>query len=104
MTGANHLYGWAPNAGYSGGHADMPVYPHAGGLGVVGIGTDRPGTSTDDPGGGAYIFGHELTHDYNIYHTNTADSCGSQDGNSDFPYSIIEYSGVRVQPDHRQNL
>ena len=87
LTGANHLYGWAPNEGYSGGHADMPIYPHAGGLGVVGIGSDRPGTSTDDPGSGAYIFGHELTHDYNIYHTNTADSCGSQDGNSDFPYS-----------------
>ncbi|MCU0500464.1 MAG: hypothetical protein MUC51_01645 [Anaerolineae bacterium] len=94
LTGANHLYGWAPNDGYTGGHADMPVYPHAGGLGVVGIGTDRPGTSTDDPGGGAYIFGHELTHDYNILHTNTADSCGSQDGNSNFPYgtsSIQEF-------------
>lgn len=87
LTGADHLYGWAPSDGYSGGHADMPIYPHAGGLGVVGIGTDRPGTSTDDPGSGAYIFGHELTHDYNIYHTNTADSCGSQDGNSNFPYS-----------------
>ena len=66
LTGASHLYGWAPNAGYSGGHADMPIYPHAGGLGVTGIGTDRPGTSTDDPGGGALIFGHELTHNYDI--------------------------------------
>ncbi|RME82815.1 MAG: DNRLRE domain-containing protein [Caldilineae bacterium] len=87
FTGANHVYGWAPNDGYSGGHADMPVYPHAGGLGVVGIGTDRPGTSTDDPGGGALIFGHELVHDYNVYHTDTADSCGSNDNNSDFPYA-----------------
>jgi hypothetical protein len=112
LTGANHLYGWAPNDGYSGGHADMPVYPHAGGLGVVGIGTDRPGTSTDDPGGGAYIFGHELTHDYNIYHTNTADSCGSQDGNSDFPYgssSIQEFgfnpiTGKIYDPANTQDL
>jgi len=98
LTGARHLYGWAPNAGYSGGHADMPIYPHAGGLGVVGIGTDRPGTSTDDPGGGAYIFGHELTHDYNIFHTNTADSCGSQDGNSNFPYSTSSIQEFGFNP------
>jgi hypothetical protein len=95
FTGAEHVYGWAPNAGYSGGHADMPIYPHAGGLGVVGIGTDNPGTSTDNPGSGALIFGHELTHDYNVYHTNTgADDCGSNDSNSDFPYgtsSIQEF-------------
>ena len=87
FTGADHVYGWAPNDGYSGGHADMPVYPHAGGYGVVGIGTDRPGTSTDNPGGGALIFGHELIHDYDVLHTNTVDSCGSSDGSSDFPYS-----------------
>ncbi len=96
-TGANHVYGWAPNGGYSGGHADMPIYPHAGGLGVVGIGTDRTSDgaqSTDNAGGGALIFGHELVHDYNILHTNTADSCGSSDGGSPFPYassSIQEY-------------
>ncbi len=90
----DHIYGWVPNAAWTGGHADMPVYPHAGGLGVVGIGTDRPGTSTDNPGGGALIFGHELIHDYDVFHTNTADGCGSTDGNSDFPYSsasIQEY-------------
>jgi len=94
FANADHVYGWAPNDGYSGGHADMPVYPHAGGLGIVGIGTDRPGTSTDNPGGGALIFGHELTHDYNLLHTNTGDSCGSADGDSNFPYgssSIQEY-------------
>jgi hypothetical protein len=95
FTNADHVYGWAPNDGYSGGHADMPVYPHAGGYGVVGIGTDNPGTSTDNPGSGALIFGHELTHDYNIYHTDTgADDCGSNDSNSDFPYgtsSIQEF-------------
>lgn len=96
-TGANHVYGWAPNAGYSGGHADMPVYPHAGGWGVVGIGTDRTSdgaSSTDDPGGGTLIFGHELVHNYNLLHTDTADSCGSSDDNSVFPYassSIQEY-------------
>jgi hypothetical protein len=93
-TGARHVYGWAPSAGYSGGHADMPIYPHAGGYGVVGIGSDAAGTSTDNPGSGALIFGHELTHDYNIYHTNTADACGSNDGNSNFPYgssSIQEF-------------
>jgi hypothetical protein len=87
LTGARHLYGWAPAQGYSGGHADMPIYPHAGGLGVVGIGSDAPGTNTDNPGSGALIFGHELTHDYNIYHTNTPDACGSNDTNSNFPYS-----------------
>jgi hypothetical protein len=87
FTGADHVYGWAPNDGYSGGHADMPVYPHAGGLGVVGIGTDNPGTNTDNPGSGALIFGHELVHDYDIFHTNTSDACGSNDGNSDFPYT-----------------
>ena len=98
LTGASHLYGWAPNAGYSGGHADMPIYPHAGGLGVTGIGTDRPGTSTDDPGGGAFIFGHELTHNYDILHTNTADSCGSQDGGSDFPYSTSSIQEFGFNP------
>ncbi len=92
----DHIYGWAPNSGYSGGHADMPVYPHAGGLGVVGIGTDRVGgsPSTDNPGGGALIFGHELVHDYDEKHTNTADSCGSSDGSTAFPYgssSIQEF-------------
>ncbi len=87
FTGARHVYGWAPSAGYSGGHADMPVYPHAGGLGVVGIGSDAAGTSTDNPGSGALIFGHELTHDYDVLHTNTADSCGSNDSNSTFPYA-----------------
>ncbi|RLT37853.1 MAG: hypothetical protein DWI57_13080 [Chloroflexi bacterium] len=92
----DHVYGWAPDAGYSGGHADMPVYPHAGGYGVVGIGTDRVGgsPSTDNPGGGTLIFGHELVHDYDEMHTNTADGCGSNDGNSAFPYgssSIQEF-------------
>ena len=94
FKGAEHVYGWAPDDGYSGGHADMPVYPHAGGLGVVGIGTDRPGTSSNNPGGGALIFIHELVHDYDVKHTNTADSCGSNDGSSAFPYtssSIQEY-------------
>ena len=95
FTGADHVYGWAPNDGYSGGHADMPVYPHAGGLGVVGIGTDRPGTSTDNPGGGALIFAHELLHDYDLKHTDTGgDDCGSNDSSSNFPYStssIQEY-------------
>jgi uncharacterized repeat protein (TIGR01451 family) len=94
FTGARHIYGWAPGAGYSGGHADMPIYPHAGGLGVVGIGSDAPGTTTDSPGSGALIFGHELTHDYDVLHTNTADACGSGDDDSDFPYgssSIQEY-------------
>ena len=94
FTGAEHVYGWAPNDGYSGGHADMPVYPHAGGLGVVGIGTDRPGASTDNPGGGALIMAHELIHDYDVKHTNTADACGSNDSSSSFPYgssSIQEF-------------
>ncbi|MEZ4706506.1 MAG: hypothetical protein R3A44_04830 [Caldilineaceae bacterium] len=94
FTGAEHVYGWAPNSGYSGGHADMPVYPHAGGLGVVGIGTDRPGASTDNPGGGALIMAHELIHDYDVKHTNTADACGSNDSSSSFPYgssSIQEF-------------
>src|SRR6266545_264172 len=87
FTGARHVYGWAPSAGYGGGHADMPVYPHAGGLGVVGIGSDAAGADTDNPGSGTLIFGHELTHDHNILHTNTSDSCGSSDSNADFPYS-----------------
>ena len=98
LTGAQHVYGWAPNAGYSGGHADMPIYPHAGGLGVVGIGTDRPGTSTDNPGGGAYIFGHELTHDYDVLHTNVAGDCGSTDGNSNFPYSSASIQEFGFNP------
>jgi hypothetical protein len=98
FTGANHVYGWAPSAGYSGGHADMPVYPHAGGFGVVGIGSDSPGTNVDDPGSGALIFAHELTHDYNVYHTNTADACGSNDSNSDFPYSNSSIQEVGFNP------
>jgi hypothetical protein len=98
FTGADHVYGWAPNDGYTGGHADMPIYPHAGGFGVVGIGTDNPGTSTDDPKSGALIFGHELVHDYNIYHTNTADACGSNDSNSNFPYSSSSIQEVGFNP------
>lgn len=98
FTGARHVYGWAPSAGYTGGHADMPVYPHAGGLGVVGIGSDAPGTNTDNPGSGALIFGHELVHDYNLYHTNTADACGSNDGNSNFPYSNSSIQEVGYNP------
>ena len=98
FTGARHVYGWAPSAGYSGGHADMPVYPHAGGLGVVGIGSDAPGTNTDNPGSGALIFGHELTHDYNIYHTNTADACGSNDSNSNFPYANSSIQAFGFNP------
>jgi hypothetical protein len=99
FTGADHVYGWAPNDGYSGGHADMPVYPHAGGYGVVGIGSDQPGTSTDNPGKGALIFGHELVHDYNIYHTDTGgDDCGSNDGSSDFPYSTSSIQEFGFNP------
>jgi hypothetical protein len=98
FTGARHVYGWAPSAGYSGGHADMPIYPHAGGFGVVGIGSDSPGTNTDSPGSGALIFGHELVHDYNVYHTNTADACGSNDPNSDFPYSNSSIQEVGFNP------
>jgi hypothetical protein len=48
-TGARHVYGWAPSQGYSGGHADMPSIRTRGGLGVVGIGSDAPGTNTDNP-------------------------------------------------------
>ncbi len=98
FTGARHVYGFAPSAGYSGGHADMPIYPHAGGLGVVGIGSDAAGTSTDNPGSGALIFGHELVHDYNVYHTNTADACGSNDSNSNFPYSSSSIQEVGYNP------
>lgn len=90
----HHWYAWIPNNRGEFGHADMPVYPHAGGLGVVGIGTDGPGNSTDNPGPGALIFGHEVVHNYDVFHTNTGDSCGSLDGNSDFPYgnsSIQEF-------------
>ncbi len=91
----DHLYGWvpAPTAG-DWGHADMPVYPHAGGYGVVAVGTDGPGTDTDNPGPGALIFGHELVHDYDIKHTDTPDACNSKDPSSPFPYSsssIQEY-------------
>jgi hypothetical protein len=99
FTGANQVYGWAPSQGYSGGHADMPIYPHAGGLGVVGIGSDAAGSSVDSPGSGALIMGHELTHDYNVYHTNTADACGSNDGNSDFPYSSSSIQEFGYNPD-----
>ncbi len=99
FTGADHVYGWVPNAAWGGGHADMPVYPHAGGLGVVGIGSDAPGSSTDNPGAGALIFGHELVHDYNVYHTDTgADDCGSNDSNSDFPYSTSSIQEFGYNP------
>ena len=99
FQGAEHVYGWAPNDGYSGGHADMPVYPHAGGLGVVGIGTDRPGTSTDNPGGGALIMVHELLHDYDIKHTDTGgDDCGSNDSSSAFPYNTSSIQEFGFNP------
>jgi hypothetical protein len=80
----------------------MPVYPHAGGLGVVGIGTDNSSgsPSVDSPSSGATIFGHELTHDYDVYHTNTGgDDCGSNDGNSDFPYNNSSIQEFGYNPD-----
>lgn len=98
FTGADHVYGWVPNAGYPCGHADMPVYPHAGGLGVVGIGGDAPGASTDNPASGALIFGHELTHDYDLKHTNTADACGSNDSTSTFPYATSSIQEFGFNP------
>ena len=98
FTFARHVYGWTPNSGFSGGHADMPIYPHAGGWGIVGIGTDAPGTSTDNPGKGAIVLGHELTHDYNVKHTNTADGCGSSDDTTDFPYSSSSIQEVGFNP------
>lgn len=98
FTGARHVYGWTPSAGFSGGHADMPVYPHAGGLGVVGIGSDAPGTSSDNPGSGALIFGHELIHDYDVKHTNTADGCLSSDSTTDFPYTSSSIQEVGFNP------
>lgn len=100
-VGADHVYGWAPNGGYSGGHADMPVYPHAGGLGVVAIGTDRTSdgsNNTDSPGGGALIFGHELVHNYDVKHTNTADSCGSSDNTSPWPYATSSIQEFGFNP------
>jgi hypothetical protein len=66
---------------------------------VVGIGSDQPGTNTDNPGRGALIFGHELVHDYNIYHTDTGtDDCGSNDGSSDFPYSTSSIQEFGFNP------
>lgn len=96
----DHLYGWAPNAGYSGGHADMPVYPHQNGWGVAGIGTDRvPASPTSDaPGGGTQIFGHELVHDYDLLHTNTADGCSSSDSNANWPYASSSIQEVGFNP------
>jgi uncharacterized repeat protein (TIGR01451 family) len=98
FTGARHVYGWVPGAAWSGGHADMPVYPHAGGLGVVGIGTDIPGTSTDNPGAGALIMGHELVHDYNVKHTDVPGDCGSSDSTSDFPYASASIQEFGFNP------
>lgn len=96
---ADHSYGWIPNNRGSFGHADMPVYPHAGGLGVVAIGTDDPGNSTDNPGPGALIFGHEIVHDYDVYHTNTGgDDCGSDDSSSDFPYATSSIQEFGFNP------
>ncbi len=77
----------------------MPVYPHAGGFGVVGIGTDRPGASTDSPGGGALIYAHELLHDYDLKHTDTGgDDCGSNDDTSAFPYATSSIQEVGYNP------
>ena len=50
------------------------------------------------PAVGALIFGHELTHDYNIYHTNTSDACGSNDSNSNFPYSNSSIQAFGFNP------
>ena len=63
-------------------------------------GPTTAGTSVDNPGSGAVIFGHELTHDYNVYHTNTgSDDCGSDDGNSDFPYTTSSIQEFGFNPD-----
>lgn len=100
--GARHYYGWISsplaNAMNSLGHADMPVYPHAGGLGIVGFGVDTPGSGIDAPGAGETVFGHEVAHDYNLLHPSTADSCGSQDNDTDWPYSNAKIQEFGVNP------
>jgi V8-like Glu-specific endopeptidase len=95
----DHFYGWTPNARSSGGHADMPIYPHAGGLGIVAWGDDSQSTGGFNPDRGTGIFGHELTHDHDVMHTNTgADDCGSDDSNSDFPYATSSIQEVGFDP------
>ncbi|MCA9424004.1 MAG: hypothetical protein KC994_02960, partial [Candidatus Omnitrophica bacterium] len=99
FTGAEHVYGWVPYSTSNWGHADMPAYPHAGGLGVVAIGTDETGISLDDPGPGALIYGHELTHTFDVFHTNTgADDCGANDSNTDFPYATSSIQEFGYNP------
>jgi hypothetical protein len=93
------MYAWCPEDGYTGGHADMPMYPHAGGLGVVAIGTDVPGSSVDNPDRGAIVFGHELCHTYDVQHTDTGgDDCGANDSSSDFPYATSSIQEFGFNP------
>ena len=93
---SDFYYGWTGVTRYSGGHADMPIYPHAGGLGVVGIGDDS--TANTWPDRGTAIFGHELTHNMDVMHTDTADGCGSTDDGADFPYAGSSIQEVGFDP------
>lgn len=95
---ADHVYGWLPGPGVFG-HADMPAYPHAGGLGIVGIGTPIGGISVDFPGAGARTFVHEILHTYNLFHTNTPDGCDSTDPNTNWPYADSTIQEVGFNPD-----
>jgi hypothetical protein len=94
---SDYYYGWTPSARYNGGHADMPIYPHAGGLGVVGIGSDSS-SGPFSPTRGATIFAHEVTHDLDVLHTNTADGCSSNDSGADFPYASSNIQDVGFDP------
>ena len=89
-------YGWVSASRWNAGHADMPIYPHAGGLGVVGIGSDSSSGSFQDRG--TDIFAHELIHDFDVFHTNTADGCNSDDDGSDFPYLSSSIQDVGMDP------
>jgi len=61
LTVPDQLYGYLPGVAWMGGHADMPKYPHAGGLGIVGIGTDESADA-------ARIMAHELAHSRDAIH------------------------------------
>lgn len=95
---ADKVYGWLPGPGGFG-HADMPRYPHAGGLVVVGISTSGDGRSVDEPGSGSYLFAHEILHTYDLQHTNTPDGCGSDDPETEWPYPDSSIQEVGFNPD-----
>ena len=103
LTGADQVFVWTPNDHYVRGRSN-PMY--IGGIAKAALGTDKPGTSIDDPGYGAVNFAHEVTHNREVKHTATGATCQGNDSSDsssatdpDWPYANASIQEFGYNPD-----